>query len=181
MKKLDVALIGVGALGIFLLVRHDLKQKEEAERQKIRGLGNALAEAERLRLEALEAERRRGLPPPTPGSTTPSQPAAPRLVQIMGPLVTVPGRRYLVNIETNGSVNAAASVSKIGDFARKEGFSDVNVSEVKPQGWPSSAGGDYFLEGTYAGSAPKTWERKTSVFLGSVVVLDAWELLRSVA
>lgn len=173
MKKLELLLVGAGTVGAILIGRAYFRAQDEKERQKIRALGAAAAEAERQRLLAEAAKQAATLPKPGP---TPPPPPAFRQVPIGTTLTALPGHRYLVTIETNGSVNAAASESAVANYARDEHFTDVIVSKTKPAGWPSPASGDYYLTGTFSGPAPKTFDRKTGVFLGSVVVLDAWEV-----
>lgn len=74
---------------------------------------------------------------------------------------------------THGTVAAAANAANVEAEARKRGFTDVVVFVQRPAAWPSSAAGDYYVRAV-AGKA-QTVDRHTSVFLGSVDVIDAWQ------
>lgn len=91
-------------------------------------------------------------------------------------ILAVPGRTYFVAVETNGSVDAAATPARVKSYAEKQGFRDVVVFEdARPANWPGAAAADFFVRGTFKGDAAKALPRKVSVFLGSGRVLDAWE------
>ncbi len=107
-------------------------------------------------------------PMPLPGSG--DQP-----VRILpGPLVMFPGRTYFAVLETNGSVAAAANPDRIKAKAEEMGFRDVAVFTQRPQFFPGDVKGDYYVRATYVNQQQQTLPVKTSVFLGSVVVLDAY-------
>lgn len=90
-------------------------------------------------------------------------------------LVAKPGRTYFATLQTNGTVNAAASVAGVKAKAEAEGFRDVVVSKVRIADWPGDVDGDYFVRGTFAGAEPKTFPRHVGVVLGSLNVLDVRE------
>lgn len=105
--------------------------------------------------------------------------SAPPRGQLTGEsVVTAPGRTYFVALETNGSVDAAATPERIAAFAQNRGFSDVAVFEGEPPpAWPvAGVAADYFVRGTFAGAVPQSFARDVSVFLGSAKLLDAWEV-----
>ncbi len=96
--------------------------------------------------------------------------------QMLQPLLTVrPGRTYFAVLETNGSVSAAASPARVKSAAEGQGFRDVVVFTSRPENFPGLIAGDYYVRGTFRGAAARELPRKTSVFLGSLIVRDAWE------
>jgi hypothetical protein len=123
-------------------------------------------------VRALESSTR----PPSPAPSPPSPPFGEQPIPITNDLVTLPGHTYFVVLETNGTVSAAATPARVKAKAEELGFRDVAVftQSDRPSAWPGTVRGDYYVRGTYRGTDQKTLPRKTGVFLGSVVVLDAW-------
>lgn len=111
-------------------------------------------------------------------SAPPFVPAAPggagEPTQItQSPIQMQTGRTYFAVLEANGTVSAAANAERVKAEAEKQGFRDVAVFTTRPESFPGRATSDYYVRATYQG-APRSLPRKTSVFLGSVVVVDAW-------
>lgn len=93
-----------------------------------------------------------------------------------GPIVAFPGMTYFVAVETNGSVDSVATVARVKAKAEAEGFRDVMVEEERPELWPITSEGDYFVRATFRGEAPKAFPRHVGVFMGSANLLDAVEV-----
>lgn len=91
-----------------------------------------------------------------------------------GPLVMLQGHTYFAVLEANGTVSAAANPDRVKAKAEELGFRDVAVFTERPPFFPGVTKGDYYVRGTYTLADQKTLPPKTSVFLGSVVVLDAF-------
>lgn len=110
--------------------------------------------------------------PPGPRRVADGGPVA---VDPPAPIVVERGHTYFAAVITHHGANAA-TVAAVKARAEKEGFRDVVVSpDVRPSHWPGTvAGADYYVRGTYAGSAARAFPRVAGNFLGSVDVLDVW-------
>lgn len=124
-------------------------------------------------LVVTDAAEPRLVPPPPPSDDGPI-----RLVRdlVAGRALTVePGRTYFAALTLHGSASAAANVERVKAQAEKLGFRDVVVSKDAPiADWPPMLSADYFVRGTFRGVASRGLPVHTSVFLGSVDVVDAW-------
>ena len=109
-----------------------------------------------------------------PSTSPPPAPPVHVTTHVTGALRVATGKRYRVVVVTKGSVSAGASASAVKSKAESEGFQDVVVKTDMPPGWPGSVRGEYYVDGIYNRN-PRTFERKTNVFLGSVSIIDAWE------
>jgi len=121
----------------------------------------------------LERRSPGGAPGPGPGAA-PSADKGEQPIQVAlgGPLELFPGHTYFAVVELNG-LASAGSASNVKAEAEKLGFRDVAVFTDRPQFWPGSRRGTYYVRGTYRGPQRQQLV-KTSGFLWSVVVLDAW-------
>jgi hypothetical protein len=110
------------------------------------------------------------LPPPPgdPGGPVRMPPSSPMLVARTG-------KTYFVAVMTHGSANIASAVM-VEDFARKKGFADVVVATHPVPHWPPMPRADFYVRGTLRAASSAAFPRHTGVLLGSVDVLDAWEV-----
>lgn len=111
-----------------------------------------------------------GAPPIAPPGVVGEQPF--RILP--GPLTMLQGHTYFAVLETNGSASAAANPDRVKAKAEELGFRDVAVFTSRPPFFPGATKGDYYVRGTYQLADQKTLPQKSGVFLGSVVVLDAF-------
>lgn len=132
------------------------------------GIGALLAFRDRIVAAALLSVPAGASSAPVP-STIGAQPS-----QLTGdPILLLKGRTYFAVLHTTGVIDAAANPDRVKSEGEKQGFRDVFVSKARPQFFPGSATGDYYVRATYAGD-DRDIARKQSVFLGSVSLLDAW-------
>jgi hypothetical protein len=110
------------------------------------------------------------LPPPT---VTPPAPSKPQLMT--GPTLQVfPGRRYGVALDTPGALPTPDS--KVKEKAAALGFTNVDVFDEPPKGWPGmmKSDADTYIVGFYSGQ-PKSLPRSHDTPVGSIDVIEAWE------
>ncbi len=113
------------------------------------------------------------LPPPmAPPAPSPTPSGGPLQIT-QGPIIAFPGRTYFVALSVSGLVSGLASPAAVERVARARGFTDVVVFTSRPQNWPGTLTGDFYVRGTYAG-AQAEFQRKTSTFALSVVLNDVW-------
>lgn len=110
------------------------------------------------------------LPPPT------SIPPAPLKPQLMtgNVLQVFPGRRYGIALDTPGALPTPDSSVKAK--AAEFGFTNVDVFDDPPPGWPGrqESDADTYVVGFYTG-APRTFPRSFPTKVGSIDVVEAWE------
>lgn len=90
-------------------------------------------------------------------------------------LVARKGRTYFVAVMTHGAANVA-SASMASAYARSHGFSDVVVATSPIAHWPPMPRADFYVRGTLTGADSAAFPRRKSIPLGSVELLDAWEV-----
>jgi hypothetical protein len=174
-KPLDIALTAGGTLGAFLLLRAWAKDRDARDRKALADILTKISR-EQAERDAARAQRtadmtRPKIFVPTPeGRTVPAPPSGPR--QIMGnQLSPTPGSFYRVTVDVKFPASVMATSAKVQREAEKNGFTNVNVSTSRPQGWPGE-NGSYYVSATYSGE-PKPMDR--SYAGGQVVIKDVWE------
>jgi hypothetical protein len=172
--------ISAGSLfGFLLMVRDACKRRDREDAAEIRRQVDMLAAVQKFNDE--EALRKSRLvvppfpitPPVTPPVAPPVEPLPTALRQLTGsPLHPIPGRKYYVTAQVEFPATLIASISAVQGQAQDHGFVDVGVSDKRPENWPSTAKGNYFVTGRYAG-VPTPLDR--SYVAGQVKIVDVWE------
>jgi hypothetical protein len=172
MRGLGIVLGVSGGVGTALLLRAWAKARDERDRAAILKLaaeaGVAQIAHDRAKLLAVHPVFQ---PAVVPAIVPVAPPAVPRQIPD-SPLTPEAGRLYRVVVNVNFPASLAAGVSDVKRQAEKSGFQDVLVSKTKPQGWPGSVNGDYYVTATYAGG-PASMAR--SYLGGEVAIKDVWE------